>query len=85
MRPICIELEHRKVEWDLETAEKGGFPTFMLKEIYEQPHAITDTLAGRVTETGRVVLNELEIDDRLLRAVDKVFVGACGTSYNTRR
>ena len=77
-----IELEHRKVEWDLEAAEKGGFPTFMLKEIYEQPHAITDTLAGRVTETGRVVLNELEIDDALLRAVDKVFVVACGTSYH---
>ena len=77
-----IEPEHRKVEWDFEAAEKGGFPTFMLKEIYEQPHAITDTLAGRVTETGRVVLNELEMDDALLRAVDKVFVIACGTSYH---
>ena len=77
-----IEPEHHKVEWDFEAAEKGGFPTFMLKEIYEQPHAITDTLAGRVTETGRVVLNELEMDDALLRAVDKVFVVACGTSYH---
>ncbi|MCH7583135.1 MAG: glutamine--fructose-6-phosphate transaminase (isomerizing) [Acidobacteria bacterium] len=77
-----IEPEHRKVEWDFEAAEKGGFPTFMLKEIYEQPHAITDTLAGRVTDTGRVVLNELEMDPALLRAVDKVFVIACGTSYH---
>lgn len=77
-----IEPEHRKVEWDLEAAEKGGFPTFMLKEIYQQPHAITDTLAGRVTDSGRVVLNELEMDDALLRAVDKVFVIACGTSYH---
>ena len=77
-----IEPEHRKVEWDLEAAEKGGFPTFMLKEIYEQPHAIADTLAGRVTETGRVVLNELEMDEALLRAVVKVFVLACGTSYH---
>jgi glucosamine--fructose-6-phosphate aminotransferase (isomerizing) len=77
-----IEPEHRKVEWDFEAAEKGGYPTFMLKEIYEQPHAITDTLAGRITETGRVVLNELEMDDALLRAVDKVFVIACGTSYH---
>lgn len=77
-----IEPEHRKVEWDLEAAEKGGFPTFMLKEIYEQPKAIADTLAGRVSSTGRVVLNELEIDDRLLRAIDKVFVVACGTSYH---
>jgi len=77
-----IEPEHRKVDWDFEAAEKGGFPTFMLKEIYEQPHAITDTLAGRVTDTGRVVLNELEMDPALLRAVDKVFVVACGTSYH---
>ena len=77
-----IEPEHRKVEWDFEAAEKGGFPTFMLKEIYDQPHAITDTLAGRLTDTGRVVLNELEMDPALLRAVDKVFVIACGTSYH---
>lgn len=77
-----IEPEHRKVEWDFEAAEKGGFPTFMLKEIHEQPHAVLDTLAGRITETGRVVLNELEMDDKLLRAVDKVFVLACGTSYH---
>ncbi len=77
-----IEPEHRKVTWDLEAAEKGGFPTFMLKEIYEQPHAVADTLVGRVTETGSVVLDELEMDDKLLRAVDKVFVLACGTSYH---
>ncbi len=77
-----IEPEHRKIEWDLEAAEKGGFPTFMLKEIYEQPHAIADTLAGRVGDTGRVVLNELELDDELIREVDKVFVVACGTSYH---
>jgi len=77
-----IEPEHRKIEWDFEAAEKGGFPTFMLKEIHEQPHAIADTLAGRVSYTGRVVLNELEMDPKLLRAIDKVFVVACGTSYH---
>ena len=77
-----IEPEHRKIEWDFEAAEKGGFPTFMLKEIHEQPHAIADTLAGRVSDTGRVVLNELELDPKLLRAIDKVFVVACGTSYH---
>jgi len=77
-----IEPEHRKIEWDFEAAEKGGFPTFMLKEIHEQPHAIADTLAGRVSETGRVVLDELEMDPALLRAIDKVFVVACGTSYH---
>lgn len=77
-----IEPEHRKIEWDFEAAEKGGFPTFMLKEIHEQPSALVDTLAGRVSDTGRVVLNELEIDPALLRAIDKVFVVACGTSYH---
>ncbi|HEX2154120.1 MAG TPA: glutamine--fructose-6-phosphate transaminase (isomerizing) [Acidimicrobiia bacterium] len=77
-----VEPEQRKVEWDLEAAEKGGYPTFMLKEIHEQPNAIADTLRGRVDETGRVLLRELELDDRLLRAVDKVFVIACGTSYH---
>ncbi len=71
----------REVEWDLEAAEKGGFATFMLKEIYEQPHAIADTLAGR-TIGGRVVLDELQIDPEILRAADKVFVIACGTSYH---
>ncbi|HEX6946682.1 MAG TPA: glutamine--fructose-6-phosphate transaminase (isomerizing) [Acidimicrobiia bacterium] len=77
-----IEPEHRKVEWDLEAAEKGGYPTFMLKEIHEQPHAIADTLLGRVSDSGRVVLHELEVDDEVLRSVDKVFVVACGTSYH---
>jgi glutamine---fructose-6-phosphate transaminase (isomerizing) len=77
-----VEPEHRKIEWDLEAAEKGGFPTFMLKEIHEQPKAIADTLAGRVSDTGRIVLNELEMDAKLLRAIDKVFVVACGTSYH---
>ena len=77
-----VEAEHRKVDWDLEAAEKGGYATFMLKEIHEQPVAIADTLAGRVDASGRVVLGELELDDRLLRAVDKVFVVACGTSYH---
>jgi glucosamine--fructose-6-phosphate aminotransferase (isomerizing) len=77
-----IEPEHRKIEWDFEAAEKAGYPTFMLKEIHEQPKAIADTLAGRVSDTGRVVLNELEMDPALLRAIDKVFVVACGTSYH---
>ncbi|MFP3914474.1 MAG: glutamine--fructose-6-phosphate transaminase (isomerizing) [Actinomycetota bacterium] len=77
-----VEPSHRKVEWDFEAAEKGGYPTFMLKEIHEQPGAIADTLLGRVDSSGRVQLRELELDERLLRAVDKVFVVACGTSYH---
>ena len=77
-----LELDQRTVEWDFEAAEKGGYETFMLKEIFEQPHAIADTLAGRVAVPGRVVLDELEIENRRLREIDKVFVVACGTSYH---
>ncbi len=77
-----VDSVQHKVDWDLEAAEKGGYPTFMLKEIYEQPSAIADTLSGRVSEHGRVILDELEIDDKVLRMIDKVFVVACGTSYH---
>lgn len=77
-----IEAERRTIEWDLEAAEKGGYPTFMLKEIHEQPGAIADTLAGRVDSQGRITLRELELPDQMLRMVDKVFVIACGTSYH---
>jgi glucosamine--fructose-6-phosphate aminotransferase (isomerizing) len=77
-----LELDQRTIEWDLEAAEKGGYATFMLKEIFEQPHAIADTLVGRVVAPGRVVLDELRIENRRLREIDKVFVIACGTSFH---
>jgi glucosamine--fructose-6-phosphate aminotransferase (isomerizing) len=71
------------VEWDAAQAEKGGFDTFMLKEIHEQPSAIRDTLVGRVDEQGRLVLDDLRISDDVLRGVDKVFVVACGTAFHS--
>jgi glucosamine--fructose-6-phosphate aminotransferase (isomerizing) len=71
------------VEWDAAQAEKGGFDTFMLKEIHEQPSAIRDTLVGRVDEHRRLVLDDLRIPDDVLRGVDKVFVVACGTAYHS--
>lgn len=74
--------DRRHVEWDLEAAEKGGFDDFMLKEIHEQPHALTDTLAGRLDPAGRVLLPELRLDGRASRSFDKVFVVACGTSFH---
>jgi glucosamine--fructose-6-phosphate aminotransferase (isomerizing) len=75
-------ISEREIEWDLEAAEKGGYPTFMLKEINEQPTSITDTLRGRIDETGRITFSELELDDKVVRMIDKVFVIACGTSYH---
>jgi glucosamine--fructose-6-phosphate aminotransferase (isomerizing) len=74
--------KEREVEWDLEAAERGGYETFMLKEIHEQSTAIADTLRGRIVSPDRITLRELELEDRVLRMIDKVFVIACGTSYH---
>jgi glucosamine--fructose-6-phosphate aminotransferase (isomerizing) len=68
------------VDWDASAAEKGGYPNFMAKEIDEQPHAVADTLLGRTDPEGRLVLDELRIDEELLRRVDKIVVIACGTA-----
>ena len=77
-----VEPKELHVDWDLEAAEKGGYPDFMGKEIHEQPRAIADTLLGRLRPDGTVELDELRITDDELRRVDKVFVVACGSSYH---
>jgi len=72
-----------RVPWDAETAQKGGFPHFMLKEIWEQPRAIRDTWAGRVDlEAGDVRLPELGLDDETLARVRRIVLVACGTSWH---
>jgi glucosamine--fructose-6-phosphate aminotransferase (isomerizing) len=76
------ERETTEVQWDAEAAEKGGYETFMLKEIYEQPAAIGDTLAGRLRDDGSVDLSETGLGDDLLRRLRRVFIVACGTSYH---
>ncbi|MCG7421311.1 glutamine--fructose-6-phosphate transaminase (isomerizing) [Micrococcus porci] len=68
------------VDWDASAAEKGGFDTFMEKEIHDQPQAVQDTLLGRTDATGALVLDELRIDPEELKAVRKIIVLACGTS-----
>ncbi|HYA51637.1 MAG TPA: glutamine--fructose-6-phosphate transaminase (isomerizing), partial [Streptosporangiaceae bacterium] len=68
------------VDWDAAAAEKGGYPSFMAKEINEQPHAVADTLLGRTEPSGRLVLDELRIGEDLLRAIDKIVIVACGTA-----
>jgi glucosamine--fructose-6-phosphate aminotransferase (isomerizing) len=69
------------VDWDLRRAEKGGFDDFMLKEIHEQPQAIRDTIRGRV-RAGVHSLDELRMGEDAIRAVDGVFVVACGTAFH---
>jgi glucosamine--fructose-6-phosphate aminotransferase (isomerizing) len=70
------------IDWDLAAAEKGGYDFFMLKEIAEQPTAVSDTLLGHFVD-GRIVLDEQRLADQDLRDVDKVFVVACGTAYHS--
>jgi glucosamine--fructose-6-phosphate aminotransferase (isomerizing) len=70
------------VDWDVEAAEKQGYATFMLKEIHEQPRAVANTLLGRLDDAGSVVLDRMDFDPALLRATDKVYIIAAGTSYH---
>ncbi len=69
-----------EVTWDAAAAEKGGYATFMEKEIHDQPHAVADTLLGRTDAEGRLVLDELRISEEQLRAVDRITIVACGTA-----
>ncbi|HET8591167.1 MAG TPA: glutamine--fructose-6-phosphate transaminase (isomerizing) [Nakamurella sp.] len=70
------------VDWDIAAAERGGYPTFMDKEIAEQPAALADTLRGHF-DGGRIVLDEQRMGEDELRTVDKVFVVACGSAYHS--
>ena len=70
------------VTWDASAAEKGGYDTFMLKEISEQPRAVADTLLGRVGRDGVLQLDEMRLSDVELRGVDKIVIIACGTAYH---
>ena len=69
-----------KVDWDPASAEKGGFPSFMEKEIHDQPDAVLQTLLGRSDIHGKLTLDELRVDPQLLKNVNKIIVLACGTS-----
>jgi glucosamine--fructose-6-phosphate aminotransferase (isomerizing) len=68
------------VDWDAAAAEKGGYPSFMVKEIHDQPQAVAETLLGRIGTDGKLELDELRIGIDELKAVDKIIVLACGTS-----
>ncbi|MGB9715783.1 MAG: glutamine--fructose-6-phosphate transaminase (isomerizing) [Thermodesulfovibrionales bacterium] len=71
------------IPWNLSMAEKGGYRHFMLKEIYEQPRAIGDTLRGRFNpENGEVNLAEFGLTINELKEIEKIFIVACGTSYH---
>lgn len=76
-----IEKESTHIDWDVDAAEKGGYEHFMLKEMYEQPKAITDTFSPRFKD-GRVVIDELEMSDEEIRSIRKLMIVACGSAYH---
>jgi glucosamine--fructose-6-phosphate aminotransferase (isomerizing) len=81
LRGEPVEVEPIEIDWDYRRAAKGGFDDFMLKEIHEQPTAVRDTIRGRV-RAGVHRLDELRMSEDAIRAVDKVFVVACGTAFH---
>ncbi|MBU7596867.1 glutamine--fructose-6-phosphate transaminase (isomerizing) [Streptomyces sp. P38-E01] len=78
----AAEVREYHVDWDASAAEKGGYDYFMLKEIAEQPKAVSDTLLGRIDGAGQLHLDEIRIPPRVLREADKVVIVACGTAYH---
>ena len=77
-----VEREAEEISWDEAAAEKGGYETFMLKEIHEQADAVAETIADRLPSDDGVDLSELELDDEYLRGLQRIVIVACGTSYH---
>jgi glucosamine--fructose-6-phosphate aminotransferase (isomerizing) len=77
-----LEHEVEKVDWDEDTAEKGGYDTFMLKEIHEQADAVAETITDRLPEDDRVDLSEVDLDPEYIAGVKRIVIVACGTSYH---
>lgn len=77
-----IQKESTTIEWDINAAEKGGYEHFMLKEMYEQPNTVRDTLSPRL-KNGTVEIEELGMTDDEIRSLKKLHIVACGSAYHT--
>ncbi|HEY7874924.1 MAG TPA: glutamine--fructose-6-phosphate transaminase (isomerizing) [Actinomycetota bacterium] len=77
-----VEPERVHVGWDLDAAEKGGYEDFMLKEIFEQPAAVRNTMRGRVDAHGRITLDEVHWSSDTLNEINNIVIVACGTSFH---
>jgi len=77
-----VEPKEYLISWDASAAQKGGFTHFMLKEIFEQPKAVADTLIGRLSDNKQIVLDELHMSADEIRSLKKITVIACGTAYH---
>ena len=78
----AVEPKEYLISWDASAAQKGGFTHFMLKEIFEQPKAVADTLIGRLSDNKQIVLDELHMSADEIRSLKKITVIACGTAYH---
>lgn len=78
----AISKESKHIDWDINAAEKNGYEHFMLKEIYEQPKAVRDTLSPRIKD-GQIVIDELGMSDEEILAIKKIYIVACGSAYHT--
>ena len=76
-----IQKELKTIEWDAEAAEKAGFEHFMMKEIYEQPKAVADTL-NSVLKNGKIDLSETGITEEIIREISQIYIIACGSAYH---
>jgi glucosamine--fructose-6-phosphate aminotransferase (isomerizing) len=76
-----IEKELKTIEWDAEAAEKAGFEHFMMKEIHEQPNAVSDTI-NSVVKDGKIDLSEVGLDEDTIRNVSQIYIVACGSAYH---
>jgi glutamine---fructose-6-phosphate transaminase (isomerizing) len=77
-----VKPKEYEISWDATAAQKGGFTHFMLKEIFEQPKAVADTLIGRLSDNKQIVLDELRMSADEIRSLKKIIVIACGTAYH---
>ena len=77
-----IVKEPATIEWDISAAEKGGYEHFMLKEMYEQPKAVRDTINPRIKD-GNIVIEELGMTEEEIKAIKKIYIIACGSAYHT--
>ena len=77
-----IEKSIETVTWDVDAAERGGYDHFMLKEIMEQPDAIAKTISPRITEDGKIKLDDISLTDEDIRNFSKIYIVACGTAYH---
>ena len=75
-----VQKELKTIEWDAEAAEKAGFEHFMMKEIYEQPKAVADTL-NSVLKNGKIDLSETGITEEIIREISQIYIIACGSAY----